>query len=124
MLLISQNKMSEYGSYIQVAEVFRARNSYWNELLERDCPITTSHRIANQAAYLGRLINRTEVATRISHMDNNFLQSSAAKWFWDKETSVYAWGPLHNAISIAHYVRRFKRATLGEYSTFRVKYDY
>ena len=44
---------------IQVAEIFRARNSYWNELLERDCPIGTSRRIANQAAYLGRLVDRT-----------------------------------------------------------------
>jgi len=59
LVLLGQNKMSEYASYIQVAEIYRARNTYWNELLERDCPITTSHRLANQAAYLGRLINRT-----------------------------------------------------------------
>lgn len=116
--------MSEYASYIQVAEVFRARNSYWNELLERDCPIQTSHRIANQAAYLGRLVNRTEVATRITNMDVNYLQNTASKWFWDKETSVYAWGPLHNIINQGHYNRRYKRATLGEYSIVRVKYDY
>lgn len=115
---------NSYLSQIQVAEVYRARNSYWNELLERDCPIQTTHRIANQAAYLGRLINRTEVATRISNMDTNYLQNVASKWFWDKETSVYAWGPLHNAINMGHYVRRFKRATLGEYSIIRVKYDY
>ena len=108
---------------IQAAEVFRARNTYWNELLERDCPIESSHRIANQAAYLGRLINRTEVATRISHMDPNFIQNTASRLFWDKETSVYAWGPLHNVIGNAHYTRRYKRATLGEYSFVRVKID-
>lgn len=84
LMLMGQNKMSEYASYIQTAEVFRARNTYWNELLERNCPIETAHRIANQAGYLGRLINRTEVATRISAMDEAYLRGIASKHFWDK----------------------------------------
>lgn len=92
--------------------------------MERDCPVATSYRIANQAAYLGRLVGRTEVATRISHMDAAYLQNIASKYFWDKETSVYAWGPLHNVMVDAHYVRQYKRATLGEYSICRVKFDY
>lgn len=102
--------------------MFRARNTYWNELLEREDPVPNSHRIANQAAYLGRVINRTEVATRISHMTPQYLQNTASKWFYDKETSVYAWGPLHNLMQNAHYTRQYKRATLGEYSFIRVKH--
>jgi predicted Zn-dependent peptidase len=101
--------------------VFRARNTYWNELLERDAPIESSRRIANQAAYLGRLIDRTEVATRISNMTPNYLQNIASKWFWDVETCIYAWGPLHNIMVSELYGRRYRRATLGEYSIIKVK---
>lgn len=57
-------------------------------------------------------------------MDGNYLKSVGTKWFWDKETSIFAWGPLHNIMLDGHYVRQYKRATLGEYSTVRVKYDY
>jgi hypothetical protein len=83
--------------------------------------VPTSRRIANQAAYLGRLINRTEVATRISWMGTNFMQNMASKWFWDVDTSIYAWGPLHNIMIKSAYTRMYKRATLGEYSMVRVK---
>lgn len=124
LLLLSQNRMSEYSQDIPQPEVFRARNKYWNELLERDCPISNSARNATQAAYLDRLIPRTEIATRISNMTTNYLQNVATKWFWDKETSVYGWGPLHNVMTDAHYVRMYKRATLGDYSIARVKYDF
>ena len=97
-------------------EVYRARNSYWNDLLERNNPIRESARNARQVAYLDRIIPRTEIATRISHMDDAYLNRVATKWFWDKETAVTAWGPLHNVINMCHYNRPYKRATLGEYS--------
>lgn len=96
--------------------MFRARNKYWNDLLERNDPREASARNARQVAYLDRVIPRTEIATRISHMDGAYLSRVATKWFWDKETSVSAWGPLHNVINMCHYNRPYKRATLGEYS--------
>lgn len=57
-------------------------------------------------------------------MDTNYVQAIAAKWFWDKEVSVTAWGCLHSLIADAHYNRPYRRSTLGEYSTVRVKYEY
>jgi hypothetical protein len=57
-------------------------------------------------------------------MDTNYLQNIASKWFWDVDTAVYAWGPLHNSMAQAHYTRQYKRATLGEYSIIRVKTVY
>ena len=68
---------------------------------------------SRQVAYLDRLISRTETAKRISNMDSAFIQGMASKWLWDKETSVVAWGPLHNLINDAHYNRPYRRATLG-----------
>jgi len=84
--------------------------------LERNNPIEQSARNAQQVSYLDRIIPRTEIATRISHMDDAYLSRVATKWFWDKETAVVAWGPLHNVINMCHYNRPYKRATLGEYS--------
>jgi hypothetical protein len=46
-------------------------------------------------------------------MDSAYLSRVATKWFWDKETTVSAWGPLHNVINMCHYNRPYKRATLG-----------
>lgn len=57
-------------------------------------------------------------------MDIAFVKGMASKWFWDKETAVTAWGPLHNIIADAHYNRPYRRSTLGEYSITRVKYEY
>lgn len=116
--------MSQYAQTISQAEVFRSRNKYWNDLLSRDDPVDVSIRNSNQAAYLNRLVSRTEIATRVSNMDVPYVQNTASKWFWDKETSVVAWGPLHNVMVDAHYDRQYKRATLGEYSTIRVKHDF
>ena len=103
--------------------MFRARNKYWNDLLARDDPSEIAIINSNQASYLGRLIPRTEIATRISYMDPQYVSNIASKWFWDKDTSVTAWGPLHNIMADGHYVRQYRRATLGEYSIIRVKYD-
>lgn len=69
---------------INQAEVFRARNKYFNDLLEFNEPAHVSLANAKQLAYLDRLVNRTEIATRISHMTPSYVSSVASKWFWDK----------------------------------------
>lgn len=81
-------------------------------------------RNAKQLAYLDRLINRTEIATRISHMTPEYISGVATKWFWDKETAVTGWGNLHSGMASAHYNRTFKRATLGDYSQMSVHFLY
>ena len=55
-------------------------------------------------------------------MDAAYLRGLASKYFWDVDTSIAAWGPLHGMMSEAHYGRSYRRATLGDYSTVRVKY--
>jgi len=59
MLLMTQNMLSCYAQFINPVEVFRARNSYWNDLLERNDPTSVSARNARQVAYLDRIIPRT-----------------------------------------------------------------
>lgn len=116
--------MSIYAQYINQAEVFRARNKYFNDLLEFNEPAHVSLANAKQVAYLDRLINRTEIATRISHMNPAYVSKVASKWFWDKETAVTGYGNLHGNVVSAHYNRTFRRATLGEYSQVAVHFVY
>lgn len=73
---------------------------------------------------MDRIIPRSEVANRITNMDPQLLSRVATKWFWDKETVVNAWGPLHSVINMCHYNRPYKRATLGEYSLADVYLKY
>jgi len=124
MSIKTQNQMSTYAQYINQAEVFRARNKYFNDLLELNCPVEVSFDNALQIAYLNRIISHTETATRISHMTPAYVKKVATKWFWDKETVVTAYGNLHGGIINAHYNRTFKRATLGDYSLIMVNFQY
>lgn len=124
MAVVTQNQMSVYAQYIHQSEVYRARNKVFNDLLEHNNPSEISDINARQLAYLDRLVSRTEVASRISHMNQEYVTKVATKWFWDKETAVTGWGNLHSHMVSAHYNRTFKRATLGEYSTVAVHYQY
>jgi len=109
--------MSIYAQYINQSEVFRARNKYWNDILEFNDSGLVSFANSKQVAYLDRLISRSEIATRISYMTPCYLQGVATKWFWDKENAITAWGNLHGVVINAHYNRVFRRATLGEFAT-------
>ena len=106
------------------SEVFRARNKYFNDLLQQNDSAEVSAANGRQAAYLDRIINRTEIATRISHMTPNYISKMATKWFWDKETAVSGYGNLHHHMSNSHYNRTFKRATIGAYSQMMVYFKY
>lgn len=57
-------------------------------------------------------------------MDPQYVSNVASKWFWDNDTSITAWGPIHGLMADSIYSRMYRRATLGEYSMLRVKYDY
>jgi len=43
--------------------------------------------------YLGRKINRGEIASRISAIDAKHLQEVCKKWFVDAEPAFTSWGP-------------------------------
>jgi hypothetical protein len=57
--------------------------------------------------YAGRRIHRSEVAKRVSWMDNRFLEKTFAKWMWDCELALTFYGPVfmqarHYGIYRAH----------------------
>ena len=73
---------------------------------------------AFQATYLDRLVSRTEIATKVTHMDPAYVSRLVTKWFWDRDIAVVAWGPTHNMMTMAHYNRPYKRSTLGENGSY------
>jgi len=115
MYFMSQLIVSEYASYLNQVEVFRARNKLYNELLQLETGNDITQNLGNQLLYLNRKVPRSEVARRVSHFDNQILQRVASKWFWDQEVSLVAWGPVHTLQSFSHYNRPLRRSTLGWY---------
>lgn len=117
MLYVTQSVLTEYASHINHAEFFRARSAVYNALLTKNNTIDIASIFGNQLMYLNRRVPRSEVATRISHMTPAYISNVITNWFWDRDLSAVAWGPIHNLIQFSHYNRPLKRSTLGWYGT-------
>jgi len=119
MCMVHQAVASEYAYHIDQAEIFRARASSFNWLLNQNgaCNRTNSQ-IFNEVVHFGRRIPRSEQATRISAVaDQSHMQRVCTEWIWDRELTAAIWGPMHGLASIGHYNRIWKRSTLGWYGT-------
>lgn len=116
MLYVSQLVASEYGYQMGQAEIFRARARYFNDLLNADSGNATNSEVANEAIHFGRVVPRSEKATRISNIaEQKHLQRVCSEWFWDKDITGAVWGPQHAIQSLSSYNRNFRRSTLGWY---------
>jgi len=116
MLYVSQLVASEYGYQIGQAEIFRARSRYFNDLLNANSGNATNSEVANEAIHFGRVVPRSEKATRISNVaEQKHLQRVCSEWFWDKDITGAVWGPQHAIASLSSYNRNFRRSTLGWY---------
>ena len=115
MLYLSQSILTEYASYINQAELFRARAAFYNYLLGIETTSEVASKLSNQLQYLGRRVSRSEFAKRLSHMDVEYLQRIISQHFWDADLSVAAWGPLHSMMALSHYNRPIRRSSLGWY---------
>ena len=65
-------------------EVFRARNKFYNDLIQYQNSQELAQGIAWQLLYLGRRVPRSEIAQRISHFDSEHLTRVARHWFYDR----------------------------------------
>lgn len=75
--------------------------------------------MAQDLQYLGRVVQRSELATKISAgADQGMITQTVHNWFWDSELSATVWGPLHNILQYTHYNRPWKRSTLGVFGMF------
>ena len=81
-------------SYIMDLELYRARNKLYHDLLATQSPGSLATEAAKQILYAGRRIPRSEVAKRVSLMDNRYLEKVYAKWMWDTELALAFYGPI------------------------------
>ena len=102
-----------YGHYMNDVEVYRARNKYYNELLNKVGVVETIHDIAPQIIHLGRRVPRSEIAKRIAYIDAYHMKNLCYEWFYDAEPSITNWGPIESVSAIGSY-KLFKNHT---YST-------
>jgi len=117
MAYMSQGHVTDMASYINISELYRARNKVYNDLLEEGNSDHNGKVIGKQISYLNRRVSRTEIAKRVSNLDCGILQNVATRWFWDRELAAVAWGPIHYLMVWGHYNRPMKRSTLGLYGS-------
>jgi processing peptidase subunit beta len=80
-------------NFVMESEKYRARNRYYNELLNVADDINLQGSlIGNELLYAGRRIHRSEVAKRISVADARYLEKVYTKWLWDCELAMAFYG--------------------------------
>lgn len=85
-------------NYVFESEKFRARNRYYNDLLNQNDLMEQGSDIANQLQYANRRIPRSEVAKRVSVADARYLEKVYARWLWDCELALAFYGPIFTQI--------------------------
>jgi processing peptidase subunit beta len=101
-----------YGHYMNDVEVYRARNSYYNELLNNNGVLDTVNEIGPQVLNFGRRVPRSEVAKRIAHFDAYHMKNLCYEWFYDAEPSITNWGPIEGTSSMGSY-KYYKQHTMS-----------
>lgn len=104
-----------YSHYLNDVEVIRGRNFLYNKLLTKESPQDIANEIGPQMLYLNRRVPRSEVAKRVSHIDNYHMRHLANKWFYDGEPSFTNWGPIETVSSVGSY-KYFKVNTMATVS--------
>lgn len=104
-----------YSHYLNDVEVIRGRNFLYNKLLTKESPQDIANEIGPQILYLNRRVPRSEVAKRVSHIDNYHMRHLANKWFYDAEPSFTNWGPIETVSSVGSY-KYFKVNTMSTVS--------
>ena len=103
-----------YSHYINDVEVIRGRNHLYNKLMKGDNH-EINEEIGSQMLALGRRIHRSEIASRVAHMDNYHMKHLCNEWFYDAEPSFTNWGPIEHTASIGSY-KYFKVNTMSTVS--------
>lgn len=101
-----------YSHFINDVEVIRGRNHLYNHLMKLQSSSDLNKEIGAQMLNLGRRINRSETASRVSHIDGYHIKHLCNEWFYDAEPSFTNWGPIEQTASIGSY-KYFKVNTMS-----------
>ncbi len=101
-----------YSHYINDVEVIRGRNHLYNHLLTHQGTQQLNKEIGAQVLSLGRRLSRSEIASRVAHIDGYHIRHLCNEWFYDAEPSFTNWGPIESTASIGSY-KYFKINTMS-----------
>jgi processing peptidase subunit beta len=101
-----------YSHYINDVEVVRGRNHLYNHLLKLQSSSDVNKEIGAQMLNLGRRLNRSEIASRVAHIDGYHIKHLCNEWFYDAEPCFTNWGPIEQTSSIGSY-KFFKVNTMS-----------
>jgi len=102
-----------YSHYLNDVEVVRGRNHLYNQLMTtHSTTANVNAAIGKQMLLLGRRVPRSEVATRVAHIDNYHIKHLCNQWFYDAEPSFTSWGPIEAVSHIMSY-KYFKVNTMS-----------
>ena len=101
-----------YSHYLNDVEVVRGRNHLWNSLLKTETSAAINKEVGSQLLSLGRRVHRSEIAARVSHIDNYHVKHLCNKWFYDAEPSFTNWGPIETTACVGSY-KYFKVNTMS-----------
>jgi mitochondrial-processing peptidase subunit beta len=98
-------------NYVMESEKFRARNRYYNELLNNRDLMGQGKEIGEQLVYAKRRIFRSEVAKRVSVLDARYLEKVYTRWLWDCELALAFYGPIFTQIRMYGTFRGYTNDT-------------
>lgn len=101
-----------YSHYLNDVEVVRGRNHLWNSLLATESSAAINKEVGSQLLALGRRVHRSEIAARVSHIDNYHIKHLCNKWFYDAEPGFTNWGPIETTACVGSY-KYFKVNTMS-----------
>ena len=101
-----------YSHYLNDVEVIRGRNHLYNEMLNQETPAGLNAEIGKNILQLGRRLPRSEIAKRVSHIDNYHIKQLCNQWFYDAEPCFTNWGPIETVSHVGSY-KYFKLNTMS-----------
>jgi len=101
-----------YAHFMNDVEVVRGRNSMYNQLMKIQSNTKANETIGKQMLMLGRRLNRSEIASRVSQIDAYHMKHLCNEWFYDAEPSFTNWGPIEAVASCGSY-KYFKINTMS-----------
>ncbi len=114
LFLGNQFIVSTFANSLEMANVFRARAEWFNELLTNHSSKKLNEDIATELFYAGRRITRTEWANRFSNLaEPCALKKVIKEHFYDKEVGVAMWGVGHNMAQYSYYIKKLHSSTKG-----------
>mmetsp|Transcript_3727 Transcript_3727/g.6354 ORF Transcript_3727/g.6354 Transcript_3727/m.6354 type:complete len:123 (+) Transcript_3727:1240-1608(+) len=101
-----------FSHFMADVEVVRGRNHLYNTLLNTETPEVVNEEIGKNILMLNRRLPRSEIAKRVSHLDNYHLKMLANEWFYDAEPCWTNWGPIETVSMVGSY-KYFKINTMS-----------